>query len=395
MSKIKLLIMFPSNIRGGAEEYALTIAKAAVKEQWKVHAAFPNIETTHSLIEDFKKQSIEYHPLDIAPVDGKRGKLFREHIPQFFRTVFLIIKIKPDIVHLNIPWYNWAFDSLLACGFLKTPTLVVFHLFPNKVTYNQLKLQAYKWAFNRNQKWIAISENNRQFISQSFQIDKNQISLIYNGTKANSNLTDITEQQVSKLRNQLRQELHLPDNSKILLTVGRLHSQKGYKDLIEVIGSIIEKFPEVKFVWVGEGNLRDYLEKKINSYGLEKEVILLGYRTDVPFLLKASDLLVFPTWFEGGQSFVISEAMAHGLPIVASNASGIPEIIENKVHGLLFTSKNQQELLEGILWALNHPEAMKEMAKNAQQRVQGFSEDKMIEKTFEMIKIMKENSLRN
>jgi glycosyltransferase involved in cell wall biosynthesis len=85
--------------------------------------------------------------------------------------------------------------------------------------------------------------------------------------------------------------------------------------------------------------------------------------------------------------------MAHNLPIVASDASSIPEIIENKVHGVLFPSGHKQSLLESIRWALTHPEAMQEMAARAQVRAGEFSEAKMIEQTLNLIENMSTSRL--
>ncbi|WP_198649028.1 glycosyltransferase family 4 protein [Cyanothece sp. BG0011] len=388
---MKLLTVFPSEIRGGAEEYSLTIAKAAVKKGWEVDAAFPQTENTESLIKDFRETGISYHNFNIAPVDGKHFKLFREHIPHCYKTFSLLKKVKPDVVHLTVPWPFWCFDTLVTCAVLNIPTVVVFQLFSGHFHYSKLRLKAYQWAYSRHQKWIAISNNNRSFVSESLKIPEEEIPVIYNGAKTSSEFLNYSSEDTLFLRNRVRQEIGLNADDIILLTVGRLHFQKGYQDLVEVILPIIKEFPDAKFVWVGEGDKREYLVKKIQKYQLNNHVILLGYRKDVPRLLKAADLFVFPTYFEGGQSFVVSEAMAHDLPIITSDASGIPEIIDNKIHGLLFPKGDQEKLKQGILWALKNPEAMQKMSKNAVSRVQNFSEKKMIEKTLEIVENLSNN----
>ena len=112
-----------------------------------------------------------------------------------------------------------------------------------------------------------------------------------------------------------------------------------------------------------------------------------GYRSDVPRLLRAADLFVFPTHFEGF-GLAIVEAMAHDLPIVSSDAKSIPEIIENNVNGLLFPSQNSKSLLKTIRYALKHPDEMRVMAKEAKSNVERFSEEKMIEETLKLLKKM-------
>ncbi|WP_244329404.1 glycosyltransferase family 4 protein [Tolypothrix sp. PCC 7910] len=102
---------------------------------------------------------------------------------------------------------------------------------------------------------------------------------------------------------------------------------------------MVEEFADVKFIWIGEGEQHKYLFKKLKECGLEDNVLFLGYRSDISRLLKAADIFVFPTHFEG-LPFAPIEAMAHDPPIVASDASSIPELIEDKVHGLLFSVGN-------------------------------------------------------
>jgi glycosyltransferase involved in cell wall biosynthesis len=375
---MRLLVIFPSTIRGGAEEHALTLAEAAVKKGWEVHAAFPKSEETASLIEDFQTARVTYHPLDIADTNVRELKKVGNYLPQLARTIAFLLKIKPDVIQLNLPYPDRGLGCLLACGLLKIPTAVVFQLVPPQFSLTPTMLKVHDWARGRNQQWIALSENNRQLISDFFEIPKNQILRIYNGTKVASDSSDSTPEEIAKLRSQVRQELNLPETSKLLLTVGRLSEQKGYRDIVPIVAQIVSEFPNVKFLWVGEGEERESLIKKVKKYGVEDHVLFLGYRSDVPRLLKAADLFVFPTYYEGGQSFALAEAMAYGLPIVSSDASGIPEIVENKIHGLLCPVGNRDRLLESILWALRHPDAMQEMARQGKLRAQDFSEEKMV-----------------
>ncbi len=381
---MKLLSMFPSPIRGGAEEYALRIASAAMQAGWEVHAAFPQTPKTNALIGDFQARGITYHPLDIAPVTGRRRKLFREGILQFLRTFVLLRKIKPDTVHLTLPWASKGFNSLLACGFLHIPTVVVFQLVPYSLSFTQSQLKAYTWARSRHQAWVAISENNRQFVCESFQISQDRVKLIYNGTKVKSEFINCNSWEFTQLRSQVRQELGLPESTKLLLTVARLDNAKGYGELVQVVAPITKEFPDVRFVWVGEGELKKYLVKKVKEYEVEDKVLMLGYRSDVPRLMKAADLFVFPTHFEG-LPFAMIEAIAYGLPVVASDVSSIPEIIKDREQGLLFPSKNPQALWETLRYALQYPEVMQDMAKKAKPRVQDFSEERMVRETLDLL----------
>lgn len=312
---------------------------------------------------------------------------FREYIPHIWRTANLLRHVRPDVVHLNLPWPYSGFGTIVCCGLLKVPAAVVFHSIPRRFSYSRSRLKAYAWARSRKQKWIAISANSRKFISESFGIPLEEIQLIYNGTKLQSNYISLASEKIIEIRTEVRQELDFPETSILLLTVGRLSESKGYRELIEVVPPIVQEFPEVRFVWVGEGDLGKFLLNRCKQYEVEDKVHLLGYRSDVPRLLRAADLFVFPTHFEGF-GLAIVEAMAHDLPIVSSDAKSIPEIIENNVNGLLFPSQNSKSLLETIRYALKHPDEMRVMAKEAKSNVERFSEEKMIEETLKLLEKM-------
>jgi glycosyltransferase involved in cell wall biosynthesis len=375
---MKLLIILPSTLRGGAENYSLILAQAAMDKGWNVCVGFPKTEETTSLIEDFQKIQVGYHSLQIADTGIRELKKIDKYLPHLARTLALLIKTKPDVVQIILPYPDRCLGSIIACALLKIPTAVVFQLVPPEFSLTPTILKVYNWARARNQQWIAISNNNRQLLCDYFKLSQDQLRFIYNGTKIESNFINCTPQETVELRDRVRQELGLSNDSKLLLTVGRLSAQKGYQDLVPIIASIVDEFPQVKFVWVGEGEERESLSKQVKKYGVEDSVLFLGYRSDVPKLLKAADLFVFPTYFEG-LPFAPIEAVAHGLPIVASNASSLPEIIEDRVSGLLFEFGNRDRLRESLLWALRNPESMQEMARNAKQQTDKFSQEKMIQ----------------
>lgn len=373
-------MIFPSTQRGGVEEYALTIASAAVKDSWEVHAAFPKTDGTASLIQDFQVQGVHYHRLEIAQESTNKLKTIVRHFLHLVRTVFLLLEVKPNVIQINLPWADQCLGSILACGLLKIPTIVVFQLMPFCISISSFRLKLYAWARARHQQWIAVSKHNRQLLCESFQIGLEQVLCIYNGTTINCDRSDI-----DTLRTQIRHYLGVPETSRLALTVGRLHSQKGHSDLIEAIPHLIREFPEVIFVWVGDGEQREFLHNKVREYQVEHQVIFVGYRSDVPRWLKSADLFVFPTHYEG-QPFALLEAMAHNLPIVASDASAIPELIENQVHGLLFRTGDSCDLLENLRTALRNPDMVQKLAQNAQLRVQEFSEERMIQETLMVLR---------
>ena len=383
---MRLLIILPSTQRGGAEEYVLKIAKAALKVGWEIQVALPNTSGTASLIDDFTRHDIKYHQLDIGNLEGSKLASIQASLSKLLTIGKLLSKVKSDVVLLNLPAHHLGLIVLLVCGLLRVPTAVVFHLIPFSASFSKSKLRTYHWAKSRNQKWITISNYNRRCLAKEFDLDIGEFYCIYNGIKQES----IIESNIVKfdsdrhIRSKIRQELGLRENSKLLLTVARLHPQKGHDYLIPIIPKIIYKFPDVHFVWVGDGEHRTYLEEMLREYKVQEKVIFLGYRDDIPDLLTAADLFLFPSYQEG-LPFAVLEAMVHGLPIVASDTGGIPEMITHQQSGLLFNTGDSQQLRQQLDWALTRPTDMARMAEAARVELKKFSESAMLEDTLEIL----------
>jgi glycosyltransferase involved in cell wall biosynthesis len=377
---MRLLITSPSPDRGGVEEYALTIAIAAMQIGWTVHVAFPKTPETATLVEDFTKQGVQYHPFQhYAPQTGLIARSSNT-VLRLAQAAALFVKIRPNIAMVNLASPVQSLEQLIVCGVLNIPTAVVFHSIPFCFNFSKLKLKLYAWARGRNQQWITVSQNNRKLLCQSFTLSENQIRCIYNGVK----LSPPIEEDLSILRDRVRQELGLPQTSQLAITVGRLDFEKGYGDLIPVIPEITRLCPEVRFIWVGEGKHRDALMAQVKEYGIEDKVLFLGYRRDVSRLLRSADLFVFPTHFEG-MPLALLEAMAHQVPVVASDIEGVVGIMEHQQQGLLFRVGDRDDLSKTLVWALQHPEQMHQLAQNAKRQVQEFSEDKMVKETLQLL----------
>ena len=373
----KLLLIFPSTLRGGVEEYNLIAARGALRQGWDVHVAFPERQETLSLVQDFQSAGVTYHPLNIAE-DTRLLPGLARHLPRFLATLGRLATLKPNLVQITLPAPDHCLGTILACGVLQVPTVVRFGLvLPLQTAVHPWRIRAYQWGRGRNQQWVTISQNNRQLLAEMFQVPPQEVTCIYNGVNP-TQLQPLQDEARHTLRRQIRQELGLPESAQLVITVGRLNAQKGYQDLIPAMPSVLQQHPDLRFIWVGDGDLRPELENQIRSYGVEDRVILLGYRSDVPRLLQAADLFVFPTHFEGGQSFAIAEAMTVGIPIVTSDASGIPEVIQHQIHGLMYPKGDREALAEALHWALEHPQEMAALATAARCRAADFTETSMV-----------------
>lgn len=380
---ISLLILIPSRDRGGNEEYALAVGAASVRRGSSVWAGFPHCPGTATLREDFYRSGVECIDVDLS-VDWRRTRFgICSDLRDFVRTLLLLRKLRPSAVHVVLPWPLFGYGSIVAAAVLRVPTAVVFQLAPYRISVVRWKCGIYGWARRRGQRWVAISENNRQVLCESFGVSTADVQVIYNGTRK-ATADNEPQEARERLRREVRSEFGMPEDALLLATVGRLNSQKGYADLVVTIPHLVRSWPKIRFLWVGDGPQRVELRQLLREYGVEALVHMVGHRSDVRRLLRAADLFIFPTRFEGGQSFALIEAMAEGVPIVSSAASGIPEVVANGVHGLLYRTGDTCDLLEAIRWALENPSAMIRMADAALKRVAEFSDQRMLEDTLNL-----------
>lgn len=143
----------------------------------------------------------------------------------------------------------------------------------------------------------------------------------------------------------LRKEFALDKDSKIVISVGELNRNKNQQVIIRALAQLQD--PKLHFFLVGNGPQEDYLRKLSREQGVENQVHFLGYRRDVPALLKNADVYVFPSLREGlGMASI--EAMAAGLPIVTSNRHGINDYSQDGVTGFKYDPNDVQGFAEGI-----------------------------------------------
>ncbi len=388
---MKLLILTVSQYRGGAEEYTLKITRGAVAKGHTVEFAFPDTDGTQSLQNDLRDLGIAYLPLDIGD-DDTAWREYRKVAPlwrTFQRTRRMLKQTRPDAVLIAQPSLRCAMGPILACASLQIPTLVVFQLVSSVFPLKSIEVFLYNWARARRQSWIAISNDNRELAAKSFQCDPGVFHVVYNGVPVPPPLPASEKQTI---RDRVRAALEISDDTPLLLTVGRLHVQKGLTYLAEALPEILKKHPAIQCVWAGDGPEREALQTQLRDNGSLDAVQFLGHRTDITDLLHAADLFVFPTLWEGGQSFALAEAMAVGLPVVTTDASGIPEVITHKKHGLFCRKKDATAFAQEVIYALDHPDEMKRMAQAAYGRVQEFSEPEMVNQTLHILDELTENT---
>ncbi|MCA9443070.1 MAG: glycosyltransferase family 4 protein [Candidatus Omnitrophica bacterium] len=377
----KLLVLFTSPIRGGAENYALTVASAAAESDWNAHVAFSGRPELQELAREFSQAGVTYHPANI--VDVGSYETIDSNWSRILSAWTLIRAISPDVILLVLCGIQYGLSPMIASALAGVPICVVYQLV-REDTHMRLGSQRIRKLLRlRRQTYVAVSKANQRILSQKFDLDCSSIHVVANGVSTSRFLKTAIERV--RMRERIREELGVPIDSKILLTIGRLAEQKGHDVLIPAIPHILARHSNTHFLWAGEGPTRKMLEAALTTYGVRKYVTFLGWTRDIPDLMAGSDILIHPTRFEG-QPFSLIEAMAAKLPIVTTNASGIGEVFTDHKHALICEVDDIRDIRQNVLWALDNPCAMEELAENAfRDRLPEYTEEQMVKKTLQIL----------
>jgi glycosyltransferase involved in cell wall biosynthesis len=230
----------------------------------------------------------------------------------------------------------------------------------------------YRVAARKANGFIAVSEKVKHAMLEAVASVDASVTVICNGVdvKRYGNRVD---------RAAIRRELGLPTDAYLAAVVGTLKEEKGHRYLIEAAAAIVPQCPNWHLLIIGDGILREQLQAQADQLRLGEHVHFLGNRHDVPDLLAASDLFVLPSLWEGLPMALI-EAMASGLPVVASEVSGTVQVMLPGQTGLVVPTGSAQKLAEAIVQLVSDPGRARSMGIAARRQVvEGFSAQKQIE----------------
>ncbi|MCL0062936.1 glycosyltransferase family 4 protein, partial [Peptococcaceae bacterium] len=216
-------------------------------------------------------------------------------------------------------------------------------------------------------KYIAISEQVKKYAIDDLQIPSDKVELIYNGI-------DLQRFMKNKIdRENKLAKLRIDADKKIITNTGRVTEAKGQIYLIRAAKIVLKEFPDVHFLIVGDDKAdkktAQKLKDMVRAEGLSDYIAFTGIRQDVPEILAITDIFVFPSLWEGF-ALAILEAMAAGVPIVATDVGSIREVLIDKENGLIIPPKDAVALTEGIKFMLSNPERAKEMGLKGRKAVE-------------------------
>jgi len=267
-----------------------------------------------------------------------------------------------DILHLH--GYSSANFGRLAARKLGIPAIVhehaVLKVLPHQFIIDRLLRSTTDIA-------VGVSKAVKDFMIRGRSIPEEKIRVIWNGVRL-ERYQDVPAEKVSAFR----QRLQVPAEARLVGTVTCLREEKGNRYLIEAAAQLAKQHPQVYFVFVGDGPLRQALQQQARDAGIGERVIFTGFVPDIPPALAAFDVVAIPSLREGfGLAMV--EAMAAGKPVVASNVGGLAEIAENEVSALLVPPADATALAQALERLLTDTGLAQRLAHQAREHSRKFS----------------------
>lgn len=273
--------------------------------------------------------------------------------------VKIIKKNRIDILHTH--GYRSDIIGLVCARLSKRPVVSSVHGW----TTSTLKVRRYEFIdrlalifFNRI---IAVSNKVEQSLIKA-GVPRRKIKLL-------PNAIDYTGNNQDEVRYELQKKLGLEKKTKIVGTVARLSCEKGIDFLIYAVKEVIKEKDDVVLVIVGEGREQEKLTLLSERIGLKNRVIFYGFESNISKIYSNLDFFVLPSLTEG-TPMALLEAMAFGVPVIASNVGEVPKIIRDGENGILVEPGNHKMLAEKIAYVLTHPSEARRMADAARKTIE-------------------------
>ena len=353
---------------GGTETQAVELALRLPVSEYEVTMGCLRAEGP--LLEKLRGSAVnvrEFHPS--GGLDSAAG------LYELIKLAGYLRREKFDVVHTHDLWSNLM--GVPAARLARVPAIVS----------SRRDLAHFDWYQGKRRHWLRRIQNLsgvvlanatpiRDALISEDRFAPEKLRVIHNGV------------DTEKFQRAPRDRARLfPDvgNEMLVVLVGNMHSDvKGHPWLIAAAPTVVREFPEVRFVFAGDGELRPTFAAQVAQLGLESTFKFLGRRSDIPEILASCDLAVLPSRAEGLPNAVL-EYMAAGLPTIASRVGGMAELIQDGVTGLLVPAEDANALAGALLQFLRDPEQARQIAKNGQRfAVENFSFERLIREIDEL-----------
>jgi glycosyltransferase involved in cell wall biosynthesis len=197
---------------------------------------------------------------------------------------------------------------------------------------------------------LAVSQSTADFVVRARRVPANKVKVVYLGVPLEEFSRPRSDDEIQRAR----AELGIAPGDFALGTVTRLHDSKGNSYLVDAARLVLDARPQAKFFVVGEGPLREPLEERARALGLGDRFVFAGFARDIPRVVSAFDLSVFPSLWEG-TPLTVFEALAMGKPIVATDADGLMDVLTHDHDALIVPRRDAASLATAIVRMIDEP----------------------------------------
>lgn len=357
--QLRVLQLIDSLARAGAEQSLATLAPHLAAEGVEVHVAY--LVERDGLRPDLEQAGIPVHSL----ADGhnsRRGWLAA--------TGRLINDLQPAVVHTTL--FEADLAGRRAAAKLGTPCVSSFvntaygRTETSSDGLRRLRVLAAQAADAYTARLVtrfhAVTRHVAGVMTRRLLVPRDKVDVIPRGRDG-----ALLGRRADDRRIATRRRLGIPDDTRLILAVGRQEPQKGFDVLLRALPGVRHEIPDVQVLVAGrEGRATPALAQLVATEALDGVVHFLGMRDDVPDLMVAADVLAFPSLWEGAAG-TLQEAMALECPIVTSDLSTIEETVDQST-ATLVPPGSAEGLADGLAVILNSPEASHAKAKAARER---------------------------
>lgn len=286
----------------------------------------------------------------------------RHDIGLWFRLAKLIREWRPTIVHCR-NWNSWL-DSVMGRLLSGHRCRLVwsFHGFAAHDDFPLRRRLSSRLLARMSDRLVAVCRDAATRFGSATGLDPDRFAVLYNGT-------DLDRFQPGD-RQQCRQALGLPADAHIAVTVASLVPVKNHATLLQAIAKLPSNTSQQNlFVWLGDGAERDSLQHKREHLELSERVLMPGKSDRVADYLAAADLFVLPSQLEG-MSNAILEAMATGLPVIAGDVGGNPELVVHEETGLLVDPLDAEQMATALARLLSDPRLRERLGQAGRRRAE-------------------------
>ncbi len=277
-----------------------------------------------------------------------------------------------DFIHMHSSRSHGL--ALLANALGNSVPLILSRRVDFPIKANFFSKRKYNHALIKN--IICVSNKIKDIVSESISNPEKCVT-VYDGV-------DLNRFHGKGMRGKIRKELGISDEFKLIGNIAAIAPHKDYFTFLDTVKILSSKI-KAKYLIAGEGPLRKEIENRIVELELQNDVFVLGFRKDVENVFADLDLLLYTSKEEGLGSTLL-DAMAYGLPIVAAEGGGIPEIVKSEFNGLTAPVQDSQKLSEHVVRMLSDNALREKLVLNAKEFVKDFSKEAMAKQTLAIYK---------